>query len=75
MIRNDTAVVREEKIVSQRWLNYMYPLEVQNPIFTLTRNIKPSQLLTENDSGYLDFLVEEEYALKAEIARYSEMER
>ena len=27
----------EEVIVSQRWLNYLLPLEVQNPVFGVHR--------------------------------------
>ena len=72
--------------MSQRWLNYLYSLEVESPLFTVHRKadrtqlsnlldetaLGSGQLLLESDPGYLEQLAEQEYQLKAELARYEQ---
>jgi len=43
-------------------MNYMLKSS-DNPIFDVKRN----QVLTESDSGYLEYLVDQEYDMMAEI--------
>ena len=51
-----------EVIVSKRLLNYVMQ-QTSNPVFSVKRDC----LLSEGDTGYLEHLVDQEYAIKKEL--------
>ena len=55
---------RGEIIVLKRLLNYVLP-DASEPVFDIKRN----QILTEEDSGYLEHIVDDELALMKEIQK------